>query len=353
MLLTGLIKSNGNRRGPMATYANLVKMVRGWANREETVLPDDIIQSSLRYAADEAYRHLEIPPLESSQYYIVREGTPTTYCTKTSEGVYTAATSYSVNDATLDTNDTNPGITNATLAVPHDTVSFIVLRSMGSINRPEVGSSVGAVVITDDNQSNFAIIATTGVPSVSTHNTYRDTVYNETVDTKTFYDYNDNTHNSGYFTRKGSFILIAGELLNTGDTLELFYYRRLPALNARLLVPATVTLAEAQADPDVYDVKTQAEYDALTFLDQKTYQELSGSYVRYAAEVGNWLKDQNERVLLFGALHRCFDYLQEDQQSEKYKARFAEAILELNNEEKKRKLSAGQSHVSFNAGGLI
>lgn len=337
----------------MATYTDLVKMVRDWANREETVLPDSIIQSSLRYSADEAYRHLEIPPLEFSQYFVVHNGTPTTYCTKSTEGVYAVATSYIIKDAQLDTNDTNPGISNATFAVPQDTVSFIVLRSMGSINRPEIGATVGAVTVTDINQNNFAIITTAGIPSVNNHSAYRDTVYNETVDTKTFYDYNDSTHNSGYFTRKGSKILIAGELLNTGDTLELFYYRRLAALDARQIVPSTVTLAQAQADPDTYDVKTQAEYDALTFLEKRTYQPLSGSHVRYVTEVGNWLKDQNERVLLFGALHRCFDYLQEDQQSEKYKARFAEAIMELNNEEKKRKLSAGQSHVSFDARGLI
>ena len=302
----------------MATYANLVKMVRDWANREETVLPDSIIQSGLRYSADESYRHLEIPPLEFSQYFVVHSGTPTTYCTKSSEGVYVAATSYIIKDAEFDTNDTNPGVSNASLAVPQDTVSFIVLRSMGSINRPEVGATVGAVTITAANQNNFAIITTAGIPSVKNHSSYRDTVYNETVDTKTFYDYNDSTHNSGYFTRKGSKILIAGELLNTGDTLELFYYRRLAALDARQIVPSTVTLAQAQADPNTYDVKTQAQYDALTFLEKRTYQVLSGSYVRYVAEVGNWLKDQNERVLLFGALHWCFDYLQEDQQSEKY-----------------------------------
>lgn len=337
----------------MATYIDLIKMVRDWANREETVLPDSIIQSSLRYSADEAYRHLEIPPLEFSRYFVVRENTALTYCTKTSEGVYATAVSNNVKDAKFDDNGVNPSVSNATFSIPHDTVSFIVLRSMGSINRPEVGSTVGSTTVTDANQVNYAIITSTDLPSVNSHSSHRDTVYNETVDTKTFYDYNDSTHNSGYFTRKGSSILIAGQLLNTGDTLELFYYRRLAALDARKIVPSTVTLAQATAAPETYDVKTQAEYDALTYLETRTYQELSGSYVRFVLEVGNWLKDQNERVLLFGALHRCFDYLQEDQQSEKYKARFAEAIQELNNEEKKRKLSAGQSHVSFDARGLI
>jgi len=337
----------------MATYTELVKMVRDWANREQAVLSDSIIQSSLRYAADEAYRHLEIPPLEFSKYYVIRKDTPITYCTKTSEGVYAVAVSNNIKDAQFNTNDTNPDVANATFAVPHDTVSFIVLRSMGTTKRPEIGATVNGVEVTDVNQKNYAIILASDTPSVNTHSAYQDTVYNETVDTKTFYDYNDSTHNSGYFTRKGGNILIAGQLVAEGDVVELFYYRRLAALDARKTIPATVTLAEAQADSDTYEVKTAVEYEALTVLEKRTYQEIEGEYVRYVAEIGNWLKDQNERVLLFGALHRCFDYLQEDQQSEKYKARFAEAVQELNNEEKKRKLSAGQAHVSFDARGLI
>lgn len=337
----------------MATYTDLVKMVRDWANREDTVLPDSIIQSSLRYAADESYRYLEIPPLEFSRYYVIRKDTALTYCVKASEGVYTVAVSNNIKDAKFDSNDTNPDVANASFAVPHDTISFIVLRSMGSINRPEIGSTVGGVAVTDVNQNNYAIILASDTPSVVSHSAYQDTVYNETVDTKTFYDYNDSTHNSGYFTRKGSNIIVAGELVKEGDTIELFYYRRLAALDARKTIPATVTLAEAQTDSATYEVKTAVEYETLTVLEKRTYQEIEGEYVRYVAEIGNWLKDQNERVLLFGALHRCFDYLQEDQQSEKYKARFAEAVQELNNEEKKRKLSAGQAHVSFDARGLI
>ena len=337
----------------MATYTSLVTMVRDWANREATVLPDSIIQSSLRYAADEAYRHLEIPPLEFSRYFVVRDGTALTYCLKVSEGVYSVAVSNNIKDAQYESNDVNPEIANATFSIPHDTISFIVLRSMGSIERPPVGSLVGAVTITDANQVNYAVITAADTPSVNAHRTYTDTVFNETVDTKTFYDYNDNTFNSNYFTRKGSKIIMAGDRVAVGNTVELFYYRRLAALDARRNLPVGLTLAEAIAEPTVYEVKTAEQYAALTVLEQRTFDLIEGSYVRYIDEVGNWLKDHNERVLLFGALHRCFDYLQEDQQSEKYKARFAEAILELNNEEKKRKLSAGQAHVSYNAGGLI
>lgn len=336
----------------MATYTELVTMVKDWANRDSTVLPDSIIQSSLRYAADEAYKHLEIPPLEFSRYYVARTDTPLTYCVKASEGVYTTAVSNNIKDAQFDSNDVNPAVSNMTFAVPHDTISFIYLRTAGQIVRPEVGATVDAVAITADNQKNYAVILASDTPSVTPHGAYTDTVINETTNTRNFYDFNDNTHSTNYFTRKGAKIIVAGNQ-KVGDVFELFYYRRLPALDARATVPSTVTLAEAQADSTVYEVKTEAEYANLTPLEKRTFQALEGSYVRYVAELGNWLKDHNERVLLFGALHRCFDYLQEDQQSEKYKARFAESMVELNNEEKKRKLSAGQTTINFDGGGFI
>ena len=54
-------------------YNDLVDLVMDWANRDDTVLHPSIIQSALRYAADEAYRKLEIPPLEHTTYYVLGE----------------------------------------------------------------------------------------------------------------------------------------------------------------------------------------------------------------------------------------------------------------------------------------
>lgn len=336
----------------MAKYADLVTMVTDWANRDSTVLPDSVVQASLRYAADEAYKYLEIPPLEFTNYFVTRKDTALTFCTKTSEGVYATATSNNIKNAIFDENKINPDLHNISFAVPHDTISFIYLRSSGKINRPEIGDTVGGTTVTADNQKQYAIITSSDTPSVTSHRAYADTVINETTNSRVFYDFNDNTRFINYFTRKGTNILVAGDF-EEGDVFELFYYRRLPALDARATVPSTVTLATAQADSDTYEVKTASEYDALTVLEKRTYQELEGSYVRYVAELANWLKDHNERVLLFGALYRCFDYLQEDQQAEKYRARFNDAIAELNQEEKKRKLSAGQTTIAFDAMGLI
>lgn len=336
----------------MATYNELVTMVRDWANRDSAVLPDSVIQSSLRYAADEAYRALEIPPLEYTRYYVARGEIPLTYCVYTSPGVYTTVTSSSTKDATTSSNTTNVEVENAIFSVPHDTVSFIYLRTPGNIVRPEIGATVSGTTITEDNQNNYAVMKSNDVPSVISHGVYVDTMYNEKVDVRTFFDFNDSATLQNYFTRKGSQIILAGDI-KEGLVFELFYYRRLPALDARPTLPDGLTLAAAQADTTNYEVITSNTWDTLTSLEKATYDLIEGSYVRSAFEVANWLKDHNERVVLFGALHRVFDYLQEDQQSEKYKARFVESIQELNAEEKKRKLSAGQAYIRFDANNLI
>lgn len=337
----------------MATYNDLVTMVRDWANRDSSVLPDSVIQSSLRYAADEAYRSLEIPPLEFTKYFITRKDTALTYCTKTSDGVYSVVTSNNIKDAVIDSNDVNPhSVETASFTIPHDTISFIYLRTSGITKRPEVGSTVGSTTITEDNQENYVVINTNDTPQVTSHNYHTNTVYNEKVNSRLFYDFSDGGNLENYFTRRGTKVLVAGQI-EQGYVYELFYYRRLAALNARYSLPDDLTLAQAQADTETYEIITDTEYNSKTVLEQRTYTEIEGSYIRNKNEVANWLKDHNERVILFGALHSVFDYLQEDQQSEKYKARFLEAIQELNAEEKRRRLSAGHSYTRFDANGLI
>lgn len=336
----------------MATYNELVTTVRDWANRDSSVLPDGVIQSALRYSADEAYSLLEIPPLETTRNFVVRSSTPLTYCILSSPGVYTEAISNKVNDGILDDNSINPNVTNASFKVPSDAVIFKYIRTRGVVNRPEVGSTVSGVPITESNQENYAILKSDGDVSVQSHKPFSHSIYGEYVDISEFYDFNDTEPYSNYFTRKGSNIITAGDI-EPGFVFELFYYRRLPALDARPNLPTSLTLQEANTDTNTYEVITQSEYNNLTTLEKRTYDLLEGSYVRNTNEVPNWLKDQNEKIILFGALHRVFDYLQEDQQSEKYKSRFKESIMLLNMEEKKRKVSAGNSYVRFNANGLI
>ena len=51
------------------TYAELIRLVQSWSNREIGVLPNRIVADCLRYAADKAYRTLRIPPLEHTVSY--------------------------------------------------------------------------------------------------------------------------------------------------------------------------------------------------------------------------------------------------------------------------------------------
>ena len=59
----------------MATplYDALVAKVRDWANRDAETLPTSIIQDSLRYAADIAYRELRVPSVETVVTYTISE----------------------------------------------------------------------------------------------------------------------------------------------------------------------------------------------------------------------------------------------------------------------------------------
>ena len=70
-------------------------------------------------------------------------------------------------------------------------------------------------------------------------------------------------------------------------------------------------------------------------------------------EVSHWLRDENERILLFGALAEAFIYLEEDNMIEKYKLLFESEIEELNREEKMRQAVGGNVQINFNGRGLI
>ena len=70
-------------------------------------------------------------------------------------------------------------------------------------------------------------------------------------------------------------------------------------------------------------------------------------------EIPNWLRDQNERVILMGALAEIFSFTQEDDQAQKYLSLFMSEIKELNDEDATRNASGGNLQVNFNGRGLI
>lgn len=291
----------------MPTYANFTALVRDWSNKDSSVLSDTRIQDCLRYAADKCYRNLRVAALENT----------ITYNSTALEAATTAANTFL------------PSQTDLTL--PTDLIEFIQIREIDSAGR-----------------------------------TCR--VFNEKTDLRTFNDWSAlKTSYIGYFSRQGNTLLLApgfgqANSLSTADKIELHYYRRLPALNAAYDVTpanyaagfltqdnaAAVSLFFVNGDTNTA-YATQAE--ATTAAGGNQGNTNNAKYK--GNEAANWLRDENERVLLMGALAEVFYYLQDDDQGVKYKKLFDQEIFELNDEDSKRNAAGGNVQVNFSGRGLI
>ena len=77
------------------------------------------------------------------------------------------------------------------------------------------------------------------------------------------------------------------------------------------------------------------------------------SYIFVGKEVPNWLKDENEKIVLMGGLGEAFSYLQEDDQSTKYFEFFKQELTDLNDEDRKRDTAGGNIQIQYNARGML
>ena len=295
----------------MATYKNLVNKVRDWANRDIAALSDTVIQDSIRYAADTAYRTLRIPPLESTVRWDNTENALT--------------------DATSNTSNIYQSIT--TLQVPTDLIEFIHIRG------------------TDEN-------------GLTTR------VFNEKADIRSFWDITtDRYNNAAFWSRQGCNVLLspAFGLAGTGfygggsgpeAMIEMYYYRRLPALDAAFDVTpsnfasgnlnrVTVGGVPLYFDSGVTDPIPGADTAYAEDAFGRTFFNFEG------VEASNWLRDENEKIVLMGALAEVFAYLQEDDQAAKYLQLFEKEIAELNDEDRMRDSSGGNIQTQYTARGLI
>jgi len=264
------------------TYADTVTRVRDWANRDTTALPDTVIQDCLRWAADKAYRTLRVPPLEQT---------------------------YRPASLTRDSEE-NAACPVFSFAIPGDLNEFIQIREI-----PDNGNG-------------------------------RSRVFNEKTDIRTFRDtYSEIRNDYSFWTRERDCILLGGFGLETTSTIELYYYRRLPALNGVYEVTLENYRAGRLRTAAGVVIPADANYTAQQFSD------LPATTV--GAEAPHWLRDENERILLFGALSEAFAYLQEEDQVEKYRALFFEEITELNKEDAMLRASGGNIQMNFNGRGLI
>ena len=240
----------------MATYTEMVQMVRDWSNRDEDVLTSANIKTFINFAADNVYRDLRIAPLEFTYIY------PTQVIAE--------------------------GVDRNTLAIPSDAIEFIQLR------RKDPNSHTGY------------------------------TVYSAKSDIRSFYQEYTTKYDDHFYTRERGNLVLYPNLKDSED-YELFYYRRLPEQDARYATGTKVPISAADkaADPDLPDTDN------------------------WFGLVPNWLRDENEKLILFGALAEAFTYLDEPDQAQKYASRFDQELRNLNDEENQRKYMGGNVQLHY------
>jgi len=132
-------------------------------------------------------------------------------------------------------------------------------------------------------------------------------IYNDKVELSAFDDEGLTKPSYRHFTRKGTYFKVSPSVLEN-EVYEIYYYRRLFTLDA---------------------------------LSSDT-----------STEVYNWLRDENEKSLLFGTLKYASIYLSDMAAVDTYGKLFDNEILTLNNEEKQR-LSRGGNLRSVFSSNLI
>ena len=239
-------------------YDALVAKVRSWANRDSSVLTDDLISNFLDYSADYCYRNLRIPPLEHTFVY-----------------------------SPISSND----VGETTIILPSDLSEIIQF----SVTDP------------DGNM----------------------TVYDEKLSLPSLQDKHFNKKERS-FARKGRALVFYPEA-KLNDRFEIYYYRRLADLDA------VYNVNQVNIDGGLCTQVSSSFPGAILF---------NGNYY-IGNEVPNWLRDDNERMLLWGALAHALEYVGEDERAAKFYAKQQEVIQELNREEVQRKAKGGSVVASY------
>lgn len=303
------------------TYDQLVASVRDWSNRDSEQLTDTIIQQSLRFAADTAYRDLMIPPLENTAQYLMLANNNTRDASLDNIGnVF-----QSILNSPSGSNRTNQA--RAELSIPSDLTTFIHLRVLGRAQRNDDGT----VTREDNTDTSSPILLTTNSDPNAV-------VFNQKADVRTFHDMNADKYTANYWTRQQDNILVNG-FISEDSVIELYYYRRLAELDERY----TITGITDASDPRLEEAPAGNTFPTVTI----------NSTVYRGRLTPNWLREENDKVLLFGALYHCFDYLADDVMAQKYLQKFNDSIMELNEEDRRRRASGGNVQVNFNGNGLI
>ena len=294
----------------MATYDEMVSRVRNYLDRDSTIITNAQIANFLNYAADKAYRTLRVPAHE-----VVLE--------------FTIALSDFVTDASSSFGS------EVKIPVPNDLIELIYIQKKGS-----------------------------GI------------VWNQKVDGRTFHDRFADKKDFNYYTRISNYFLVHGNL-SENDVLEVSYYQRAPAVDAKYAIStanylaqttkglttmtalaadsgtSTILYFEIANNPSNRDIINGVTGTRPTSVSAVSTGSTTHAFHMEPAYQPNWLRDQNERIILYGALAEAFAYLNEPEQIQIYDAKYKQEIEELNAEERKRVATGGNTSISFSGMGLI
>src|SRR6056297_554974 len=242
-------------------YTKFVDNIHKYTNRDSTVLPNDLVRMFADIACDNIYKDLRAAPLE----YVY---------------TYTALTE----------------ATNL-LPVPGDAASFIQLRRL---------DSTGEI----------------------------DRIYNSKSDMRSFHTDEFKNWREYHYTRQGNNFKIYPEG-KVGEVYQLFYYRRLPSIYARYAVNednyALGLLYSGATAEDAKNALLAAEADSTVDEDAIVADPLITNNIIYADGTGslpigyyigmlapNWLRDENQSMVLYGTLREAYIYLQDEQKAVSY-----------------------------------
>ena len=142
------------------------------------------------------------------------------------------------------------------------------------------------------------------------------------------------------FTRRaGDFVL--SQKLDADDIVELYYYRVLPALDATY--PSTEL-----------NCTTVGSVAAGTWSNpggEGVCDPVGGGLI--GDEVPNWFRDEQDDLLLYGALTELFNYLGEASDATRWNDKYEFKLTELKDEENKRTWSGGTIVSNIITNGLI
>lgn len=277
-------------------YTKLVDNIHKYTNRDSGVLPNDLIRTFVDIACDNIYKDLRAAPLE----YV-----------------------YTYDALTVATDK---------LPVPGDAASFIQLRKL---------DSDGDV----------------------------DCVFNSRSDMRSFYSEGHKNWSEPHYTREGNSFIIYPKG-KVGEVYEVFYYRRLPSVYARYAVNednyALNILYEGATANDAEAALLAAEADSTVAENATTADPLIASNILYVDGTGavpenyyvgklapNWLRDENQSMVLYGALREAYIYLQDEERAARYDGLMRTQINELNEEDKRSRVSGGIVTTHYSGGYLL